>query len=114
MEYLNAGDGAEFDADFESYVNTPTPPTTAHWRLLNISAKRIVADWDPLSVEVTYDTSGMVALASVEFEVPGTLNVLDDCSKRREEFELQVVADLGTARQKSERYPYYVRTLGPR
>ncbi len=113
MRLYNERSGVEFDAWFESNPGEPTIPPSVHYRLRNVDADLTLIDTTAVPYEVV-SAEGTMTGVKAHIEIPGTVHVLSNTSAKREVFELQVFAGMGTPREYSDTHQYYVVKMGGR
>lgn len=111
MLTLNERSGVEFDARFFATGDSPTVPTSAHWRLDCETTGTAVVDWTAVTPVVEMDDLGNIASCYVRIEIAGASNAILDAANRRETKSLLVVADKDLPREYSTLYQYSVRNL---
>ena len=115
MRAVNERSGREFGAYFENTTSEPQAPGTAHWRLVQVylGSVTILQDWtEETPVAVTDPATGGVTGIKITIHVDGMHHRFTSSSRaRREERELQVVADMGTPREYSQTMTYYVEAM---
>src|SRR5574343_212121 len=110
MLTFNEHAGFEFRAEFEDSAHRATYPTTAHWKLYDVTNGQTLQDWTAASVAQETDSDGSVHYY-IDAEVPGTLHVIQTTGRRREQTRLIVVADKDLGGEFSEEFGYYVRKV---
>lgn len=114
MRVHNEKSGLEFEAWFESETGEPAAPANVYWRLRNLTADTVVQDWAAGDYEIVVGDGGAITGYRATIDVPGALNVLIDSGRRRETFELMVVADKDGEREFSETHEYAITYRGAR
>lgn len=75
-------------------------PTTAHYKITNLSTNKVVRDWTALT-----------AAAEISFTIAPTDNDIDDKTHLQERMELLVAADRGMSTQSIGSRHYKIRDL---
>jgi hypothetical protein len=106
MRVYNEKSGAEFEAWFESLPGVATVPVSAHWKLENKTAKKVMQDWTEVAVEIQSDETGITGV-KIDVEIDGALNTRQTATSR-EQMRLWVVAAKDTPREYSQSFDYYI------
>ena len=110
MDVYNERNGVEFKAHFADAYDTPTIPSTVHWRLDCETTNTVLQGDTEIAAETLSDESGVVdVFASIE--VPGALNAIQNNRNAKELKTLLVIADKGMSSEYSQTYQYYVKNL---
>lgn len=110
MDVFNEKSGVEFTAHFSDTLNTPTIPSTVHWRLDCETNGTVIRDWTEVTPTVVTDESGITDVTA-DIAVPGSLNAIQSSKNARELKTLLVVAAKDTDSEFSQTYQYYVKNL---
>jgi hypothetical protein len=81
--------------------DVPATPTSARWRLRDVTNDRLLQDWTPITV--TSDTAQIV--------VPASLNAISNDRRRYQEHALSVQANVGETEQYTDEVRYKVQNL---
>jgi hypothetical protein len=84
-----------------------------HWSLYCETTKQELQASTAVTPDVTVNEDGTVT-ATARIDVPGALNAIHNNRNWRELRTLLVTANLGTDRQFTEEYQYYVKNLAGR
>jgi hypothetical protein len=113
MDVVREGDGIELDAAFLDNRRNGSSPESVHWSLYCETTKQELQAPTAVAPEVTVNEDGSVT-ATARIDVPGGLNAIHNNRNWRELRTLLVTANLGTDRQFTEEYQYYVKNLAGR
>jgi hypothetical protein len=113
VDFVYEEDGIELDAAFLDNRREGSAPETAHWSLYCDTNKIAVQSDTPVTPEVSVNEDGSVT-ATARIDVPGGLNVIRNNRNWRELKTLLVTANLGTDRQFTQKYQYYVLNIAGR
>ena len=113
MRLINERSGREFGAYFEKTTGEPQAPTTGHWRLVRdyMGSVSVLQDWTEETPVAVTDASGAVTGVKISIHVDGAHHRIGTPGIRRDPRELQVVADMNTPREYSEKEEYYVEAM---
>jgi len=101
MKPVNEDSACHFIVKFHNTDGQPFTPTSAQWRLRDVSNSKILQDWTPIS-----------SLAEeITIQVAATLNVINNDRLPYQEQALAVQADTGLPTQYSEEIRYKVKNL---
>lgn len=101
MSTVNEASTCTVRARFYSPANVPVQPTTARWRLVDVTNNRVLQDWDTIDVTDVY----------ADVIVPASLNVIYSDRVRYQEHALSVQANVGDTEQYTDEVRYKVKNL---
>jgi hypothetical protein len=101
MNTVKESSACTIRARFFDGNDVPATPTTAQWRLHDVTNGRLLQDWTPLTV-----TSDVVQIV-----VPASLNAITNDRKRFQEHALSVQANVGDTEQYTDEVRYRVQNL---
>lgn len=100
MKRVNEGTALAVDVSFLSETGTPIAPSTVHYRLFNVTARRDVIDWTEIATA-----------PDVEISIPAQAVRIENDRNPREVQELTVVANKDLPTQVPEVFSWEVTNL---
>jgi hypothetical protein len=107
VDVFNERAGVEVIADFSDSFGLPTIPPTAHWRLDCDTTGVVLQDSTEVTPTAVTDETGLSRVYAT-VNVPGSLNAIQNNRNSREKKTLWIIAAMGTDREFSEVYEYWV------
>jgi hypothetical protein len=100
MKSVNENSAHTIVTRFFDEQNQPTTPTTARWRLFDVTNNRIITDW-----------ADMTPATAITIVIPASSNAIyrDNVTRQEQAFMVQSDTDLPTQFTSEEHY--YVRNL---
>jgi hypothetical protein len=110
MLQYNERTGLEKEVSFTDADNLPTLPGSVHWNLYCETTRTVLQGDTAVSVTATVGADGVTRYTS-RFDIPGSLNAIQNDRNRRELKKLLVIANKGEDEEFSEEMQYYVVNL---
>ena len=110
MDVYNERTGVELNAHFSDALNSPTVPSTVHWRLDCEATGTVLRDWTEVTPVTVQDETGLVDVYAT-VEVPASLNAIQRSGSARELKTLLISAAKDGDGEYNETYQYYVKNL---
>lgn len=101
MNIVKESSACTIRARFFDENDVPATPTTAQWRLRDVTNNRVLQDWTTINV-----TS-----STVQIVVPASLNAISNDRRAYQEHALSVQANVGDSEQYTDEVRYKVQNL---
>ena len=101
MTTINEASTCTVRARFYDPASVAVTPTTARWRLRDVTNGRVLQDWTDVAVTNVY----------ADITVPAQLNVIQNDRVRYQEHALSVQANVGDTEQYTDEVRYKVKNL---
>ena len=99
--YVKERNSITLTAYFRDSSNAASAPTTAHYRIDDITTETAITAWTSL-------TPG----ASIDITIKSAENRIIDQSNERERRQITVSADKGTTTETRDTYQYFIENIG--